>query len=158
MDDRRTRRSALPSVWPYPRSNGSITTFAWNGDVDWTSMMRGFNRTLLCMRDPQVNLEPASRELLRIQLDHQAFVDVLPEFRAVRRALERAGHLLDIDLAPRRKTDLLGELERVLDAELLLRLLGRRDDVPGPHQRRRNVADLAVDRDRAVADDLPRLG
>jgi hypothetical protein len=24
---------------------------AWNGDVDCTSMMRGFSRTLLCMRD-----------------------------------------------------------------------------------------------------------
>ncbi len=51
IDESSTRRSALPSVWPYPRSNGSITTLAWNGELDCTSMMRGFNRTLLCMRN-----------------------------------------------------------------------------------------------------------
>ena len=51
IDDNSTRRSALPSVCPYPRSNGSITTLAWNGDMLCTSMMRGFNKALLCMRN-----------------------------------------------------------------------------------------------------------
>src|SRR6188472_2347313 len=102
IDDRSTRRSALPSVCPYPRSNGSITTLAWNGDMLCTSMMRGFNRTLVCMRylyapvgaDTKFQSvgrwrrwstkRPAAtachgRRLLRVELDHQAFVDVLRE-------------------------------------------------------------------------------
>src|SRR6185369_10511369 len=100
MDDSSTRRNALPSVCPYPRSNGSMTTFAWNGELLWTSMMRGFNKTLLCMRIPMRIERPATRDSLRIKFDHQAFVDVLPEFRTVRRALELAGHLFHVDLHP----------------------------------------------------------
>ena len=31
IDESSTRRSALPSVWPKPRSKGSMTTRAWRG-------------------------------------------------------------------------------------------------------------------------------
>jgi hypothetical protein len=41
MDDSSTRRSALPSVWPKPRSNGSITTCAWRGAIGCTLTTRG---------------------------------------------------------------------------------------------------------------------
>src|ERR1700741_1843583 len=49
IDDKRMRRRALPSVCPYPRSNGSIVTFAWNCPRFCTSMMRGLRRVLLCI-------------------------------------------------------------------------------------------------------------
>ena len=39
-------------------------------------------------------MRAVAHRLLRIQFDHQAFVDVLAELGAVRRALERARHLL----------------------------------------------------------------
>src|SRR6476469_185224 len=131
IDDSSTRRSALPSVCPYPRSNGSITTLAWNGDMLCTSIMRGFNRTLLCMRylgkllmDTAASGSRRRRRtclaLLRVELHDQALVDVLPELRAVGRALERTRHLLRVHLDPRREADLLRELQRVLDAQLRL--------------------------------------
>src|SRR5947208_15052092 len=108
MDERSTRRSALPSVWPYPRSNGSITTLAWNGDVLCTSMMRGFKKALLCMRkslkrNPGKPLAPwgkKTRRLLRVKLDDETFVDVLTEFGTVRRTLERTGQLFHVDTYP----------------------------------------------------------
>src|SRR6185437_535561 len=96
--------------------------------------------------------------LFRIQLDDETLVDVLTEFRAVGRALERAGHLLRIDLDPRREADLFGELQRILDAELRLRALRRRYDVARPEQRRRHVQHLAVDGDRAMRHELARFG
>jgi hypothetical protein len=40
---------ALPSVWPKPRSNGSMTTRASTGDTLCTSMMRGFSSPLFCI-------------------------------------------------------------------------------------------------------------
>ena len=49
---------------------------------------------------------------------------ILTELGAVRRALERAGHLLHVDFDPRREADLLRELQRVLDAQLALGLFG----------------------------------
>ena len=49
-------------------------------------------------------------------------------------------------------------LTRVGDAQLLLRLLAHRHRVAGLDRVRRDVDDLAVDRDRAVRDQLARLG
>ena len=46
MDDSSTRRSALPSVWPKPRSNGSITTRAWRGAIGCTFTTRGLRNSL----------------------------------------------------------------------------------------------------------------
>src|SRR6185503_15565148 len=52
MDDRSTRRRALPSVWPKPRSNGSMTTRAWRGAVGCTLTTRGLRNSLTepCIR------------------------------------------------------------------------------------------------------------
>src|SRR5450631_1756170 len=163
MDDSNTRRSALPSVWPYPRSNGSITTFAWKGDVLWTSMMRGFKKALLCMLIPQGKTRDGYRpgswqsvlRLLRIKLDDQALVDILAELGTIGRSLERTCHLFHVDFNPRRKANLLGELKRVDDAQLGLGAFLDRDDVPGPNQRRCDVDHLAVDRHRAMRHELP---
>src|SRR5882672_11637424 len=52
MEDSRMRRNALPSVWPYPRSNGSIVTVAAFGPIDSTSIARGFNIAVDDMDDP----------------------------------------------------------------------------------------------------------
>jgi hypothetical protein len=76
------------------------------------------------------------RRLLRVKFDDQAFVDVLAEFRTVRRTLERAGRLLHVDIDPRGEADLFGELQRILDPQLTLGLLGSRDDVARLDERR----------------------
>ena len=46
IDDSSTRRSAFPSVWPKPRSNGSITTRAWRGATGCTFTTRGLRNSL----------------------------------------------------------------------------------------------------------------
>ena len=50
-EDSSTRRRALPSVWPNPRSNGSITIRAWRGEIGCTLTTRGFKNSLIdpCM-------------------------------------------------------------------------------------------------------------
>jgi hypothetical protein len=50
-EDNNTRRSALPSVWPKPRSNGSITIRACLGEIGCTFTTRGFKNSLIdpCM-------------------------------------------------------------------------------------------------------------
>src|SRR5437764_15083953 len=110
-----------------------------------TSMMRGFNRLVLCMRNLYMErakkhgagtLRPA---LLRIKLNYEVLVDVLRELGTIRRALELSGQFLGVDFDPRRKADLLRELQRVLNAELRLRFFGRRHDITGAQQRGWNV-------------------
>src|SRR5690242_17055029 len=119
-------------------------------------MMRGFNNALLCIATfsrmrvadryaPKLSRrakrgrhaigQPLPRLLLGVKLHYQALVDVLSELRAVRRTLERAGHLLHVDFDPRREADLLGELERILDAELPLAFFGDTHQVAGAHLR-----------------------
>src|SRR6185437_1874085 len=124
------RRRALPSVCPYPRSKGSITTFAWVGDRFCTSMMRGFRKfvALLCIRGYLCQMRLRKRapavlrffgfRLLRVKLDHQLFVHVRGELRAVGQLLERALEVRGIHLDPAREAVLAGEVERSLDAEL----------------------------------------
>ncbi len=55
IDDSSTRRSALPSVWPKPRSNGSITTRAWRGATGCTFTTRGLRNSLT---DPCIAVSP----------------------------------------------------------------------------------------------------
>src|SRR5438034_2304846 len=96
--------------------------------------------------------------LLRIQLNHQALVEVLAAPGALRRPLDRASQFLYVVLDPRRETDLLGELQGVDDSQLCLGSLFDCDDVAGPHQSRGNVEDLAIHRHRAMAHELARFG
>src|SRR4029079_16190618 len=112
MDESRMRRSALPSVCPYPRSKGSITTFACVGERFWTSMMRGFRKVvaLLCIRFTSEQIRFGKRAYgrsLRVKLDHQLFVDVVGEFRPVRQSLEHALEVLRVDFDPAREAVLL---------------------------------------------------
>src|SRR3970040_680812 len=46
MDESNTRRNALPSVCPNPRSRGSMVIFAQNSLIGSTSTRRGFNNSL----------------------------------------------------------------------------------------------------------------
>src|SRR5690606_18540828 len=117
MDDSRMRRRALPSVWPNPRSSGSITTLARRSFLTSTSTSRGFRNSVTepCMESV------TSRCLLRVKLDDQVFVDVREQIGAFRNRLERSLERLLVDLDPFDAADLLGDLHRVLDAQLLLR-------------------------------------
>src|SRR6266480_1936660 len=129
IDDSSTRRSAFPSVWPKPRSNGSITTRAWRGAAGCTFTTRGLRNSLTepCIAVSPCRLTydrrkrkvgssymgaPGTRckrtRLLRIQLDDQVLIDVGQDL-------------------------LLRDVQRALDAQLLARALAHLDDVPGLH-------------------------
>src|SRR5690606_17017766 len=99
------------------------------------------------------------QSLLRVQLDDQRFVDVGGQVAAVRDRLEHAAELLLVDFDPRRgQVHGLRDGQRLLHAELLLRLLRQRDRVAGLDLVGRQVDRLAVDRDAAVRDQLAGRG
>src|SRR5690606_32046045 len=65
---------------------------------------------------------------------------------------------LAVDLDPVRKAKLLRDLQRGLDAQLLLAALAHLHGVTGADLEGRNVHLLPVDQDRAMIDQLARLG
>src|ERR1700739_4871088 len=137
MDDSSTRRSALPRVWPKPRSNGSITTRAWRGAIGCTFTTRGRKNSLT---EPCIAVSPCRRNgpaqkntggpaqmganspefkrmrLLRIQLDDQVLVDVGQDVVPARRRLEHAAEFLVIHLDPFGQPHLLSDVQCALDA------------------------------------------
>src|SRR5690554_5110651 len=160
IDDSSTRRRALPSVWPYPRSSGSITTLArlpvmrsiWGprGRRTWLAVTVMFGVSW-CL--PAFAGGPG--ELLRVQLDDQRFVDVGGQVAAVGDRLEQAAELLRVDFDPgRRQVHRRGHRQGLLDAHLLLGLLRQGDRVAGLDLVGRQVHGLAVDRHAAVRDQL----
>src|SRR5437773_637534 len=121
IEDSSTRRSALPSVWPKPRSNGSITTRAWRGATGCTFTTRGLRNSLTepCIAVSPCRLTHDRRKrkvgssymgaagtrckwtrLLRIQLDDQVLIDVGQDVIPARRRLEQATELLVVHLDP----------------------------------------------------------
>src|SRR5436853_3965469 len=179
IEDSSTRRSALPSVWPKPRSNGSITTRAWRGATGCTFTTRGLRNSLTepCIAVSPCRLTHDRRKrkvgppymgaagtrckwtrLLRIQLDDQVLIDVGQDVVPARRRLEQATELLVVHLDPLGQADLLRDVQRALDAQLLARSLAHLDDVPGLHLERGDGDRLVVHGDRLVAHQLARLG
>src|SRR6267378_811515 len=71
--------------------------------------------------------------LLRIQLDDQVLIDVGQDIVPARRRLEQATELLVVHLDPFGQADLLRDVQRALDTQLLARSLAHLDDVPGLH-------------------------
>src|SRR5688572_24557542 len=139
IEESRTRRSALPSVWPKPRSSGSTTTRARLEPSFSEEMPRG-RSTLVEV----TAMNPCPR-LLGIQLDDQVLVDVRREIRAFRYRLQRAGHLVLIDFEPtRHEVHLRCQFHGFLDAKLLAGAFGDGDLVAGLHRIRRQVDGLAV--------------
>src|SRR5690348_12688171 len=128
MDDSSTRRRALPSVWPKPRSNGSITTRAWRGAVGCTFTTRGLRNSLtepcidftfrlfdgmktgpLQMKRTRTSQSPAARpgnRLLAVQLDDEVLVDVRQDLIATRNRLEHATELRAVHVHPLGQTHL----------------------------------------------------
>src|SRR5579864_2355961 len=179
MDDSSTRRSALPSVWPKPRSNGSITTRAWRGAISCTFTTRGRKNSLT---EPCIAVSPCRRNgpaqkgtggpaqmganspqfkpvrLLRIQLHYQVLVDVRQDVVPARCRLEHPAELLVVHLDPLGEPHLLGNVQRALDTQLLARLLAHLNDVPRLHLVGRDGHRLLVHGDRLVAHQLARLG
>src|SRR5882672_7289663 len=160
MDDSSTRRSALPSVWPKPRSNGSMTTRAWRGAVGCTFTTRGFRNSLTepCIRTtfPAVKRVENFR-LLRVELDDQVLVDVRQDFVPSRHRLEHATEFRAVHIHPLGQTHLRRDLHRALDAQLLLGLLAHRDHVAGLALVRRDGHDAVVHGDRLVRHQLARF-
>src|SRR5579864_2958545 len=178
MDDSSTRRSALPRVWPKPRSNGSITTRAWRGATGCTLTTRGLRNSLTepCIALTLPAQGPAQRKprrtglnggarprfqalrLLRIQLDDQVLVDVRQHVIAPRGRLEHPAELLGAHVHPVRQPHLGGHVHGALDAQLLARLLAHLDAVAGLHLVGGDGHRLLVHGDRLVAHQLARLG
>src|SRR5258708_10103471 len=146
-----TRRSALPSVWPKPRSNGSMTTRACRGATGCTLTTRGLRNSLT---EDCISASP----LLRIQLDDQILVDVREDILTSRYRLEYAAHFLVVDLDPFRQTRLGRRGQRTLDAQLLAGALPHLHDIACPALVGGDRNDATVDLDGLVAYELARLG
>src|SRR6202521_4510463 len=164
-EDSSTRRSALPRVWPKPRSNGSITMRAWRGDTGCTLTTRGFKNSLIdpCMDFTYVDLTGdiaaiSCGALLGIQLDDQALVDVRQNFLPVGNRFQNSRELLVVHFDPVRKTDLGGDGQGSRDARLLLGLLSQADDIARLALVGRDVHQLLVDGYGLVAHQLAGLG
>src|SRR5487761_102830 len=146
MDESSTLRSALPSVWPKPRSNGTMVTRAWRGATGCPFTTRGFKNS---ETDPCIAVSPCrlrkpaqiktdgpgtvSRALLRIKLHDQVLVDVRQDIVTAGRRLEDAAELLVVDLDPLGQAHLLRDADRALHAQLLARLLSHLDRVARLH-------------------------
>src|SRR6202000_705529 len=119
-EDSSPRGKALPSVWPKPRSNGSITIRAWRVDTGCTLTTRGFRNSLMdpCMEylakdfghcAARAAMPPAGRRedaLLGIQLDDQALVDVGQDLLPLGHGLQKTRELLVVHFDPVRKAHL----------------------------------------------------
>src|SRR5690554_1984315 len=129
MEDRRIRRSALPSVWPKPRSRGSRTTLARLLPSWVTSIERGVRSSVakVCIRIPVVSLTNAdcsySTHLLRVKLYNKVFVDISGQLSSVGIALIDTSQLACVHFDPIHRTTLGSQLNRRLNTQLLLRLL-----------------------------------
>src|SRR6185503_12412893 len=95
--------------------------------------------------------------LLRVELDDQILVDVRENLVALGQVLERSLHVLVVDLDPLGEPDLGGNRQRRLDAQLLLGAVTNGDLVAGLELIRRDVHDLLVHLDTAMADELARF-
>src|SRR3989344_2844081 len=177
MDESRTRRMALPSVWPYPRSNGSSATLARLWPSCSTLIALGFSK-LVCIQTssqyPQLVtpvrlvkrlnrdasrfrdgfLEICTERLARIQLNDQGFVDVGAKLITVRHLLEDAFSLVGIHFHPGGHTHLCGQLQGFHNAVLLLRLFAHSHNVTRLHEVGSNVHGLAVHGNRLVRHQL----
>src|SRR5262245_15049385 len=150
IEESSTRLSALPRVWPKPRSKGSITMRAERAPVSLTLTERGLRNSVAV---PCMGITS-----LRIELDDQVLVDVRENLAAVRQRLERAAEFLVVHLDPVGPADLGRDRERGRDAGLALRLLAHGDHVAGGALVRGHVDGLAVHLDRLVRHELARLG
>src|SRR3990172_11434752 len=152
MDESRTRRKALPRVWPKPRLSGSMVTLELVSEIFSTSTRRGFNNSL--------NVDGMSMScscLFRVKFYYELFVDILKQFRTFRNCFECTFHLFGIDLNPVRQTILFGNIKCKLDTQLLPAFLPdgnciRRLDLVG-----RYGHSLVIDQDRLVTDQLSCL-
>src|SRR5580692_5723768 len=182
IDESNTRRSALPSVWPKPRSNGSMTTRAWRGATGCTFTTRGFKnsptdpciashlagltgrrkhqigRSIITTVRPLRNKSAGCLKLLRIQLDDEVLVDVGQDFVPRWYRAEHALEGLVVHFHPLRQAHLLGHGEGVGDAQLLARLLAHREHITGAHLVGGDGDDLLVHQDGLVAHQLARFG
>src|SRR2546425_6808456 len=127
-----TRRSALPIVVPYPRSNGSPKNLPYVGVrlFSSTSSRRGLisSRQLLWTIASGVCVErscnsmtafPCPRALLGVELHDQLLVDRHGEIGTGRERLHDPRERGGVDREPLRDTTALRQLERLLDARHL---------------------------------------
>src|SRR5690554_4244421 len=173
MDESRMRRSALPRVWPKPRSNGSSTIFAWFALISSTLISRGRRNSVTerCITTPLrlpngysvlgAGLTPArrvQRRLPRVQLDNQVFVDVSRQVATFRDRLEGTFHLLGVHLDPGHIAAVSRDRESALNAHLVFRLFTDGNHVTGLDLVGGHVDGTAIDRNRLVTHQLTCFG
>src|SRR4051794_39171315 len=169
-DESSTRRRALPSVRPKPRSRGSTwkrpkssdvcraSTFATIGSdkVEASSRTDGYatKRRTVSVAAPRCQAEWS---LARIELDDQLFVDGDFDLVSTRQGNDLAAHVRDVKREPVRHS-LAGEtILDDLEIFKLARLRHHRDGVTRLDQRRREVGAAAVQGEVPVPDELPGL-
>src|SRR5215208_2135969 len=169
-EESRTRRRALPSVRPKPRSSGSTwkrpkssdvcraSTFATIGSdkVEASSRTDGYaaKRRTVSVAAPRCQAEWS---LARIELDDQLFVDGDFDLISTRQGDDLAAHVRDVKREPVRHS-LAGEpVLDDLEVFKLPRLGHHRDGVACLDQRRRDVGAAAVQGEVPMTDELARL-
>src|SRR5688572_115648 len=95
--------------------------------------------------------------LLRVELDDQILVDVRENLVALGQVLERSLHVLVVHFHPFGEADLCSDRQRRFDAQLFLRAVANGNLVARLELIRRDVHDLLVDLDAAMADELARF-
>src|SRR6185436_10399840 len=125
MDESSTRRRALPSVWPKPRSNGSITTRAWRGATGCTFTTRGFRNSATepCMHAHLAGRIPAAGRTKRSAQRNRALrsIEKTVTSNTTRRSAESF----------RTQVVMPSSLRIQLDDEVLVDV--RQDFIPGRH-------------------------
>src|SRR5262245_6446127 len=154
-DDRSTRRSALPSVVPKPRSSGSSVNLPYRSELPPSATSPfGIWRFFHFICKPPSGM--GRRSSLRVELDDQLFVDRHADGCARRHVQDPARQSLGMQLEPVRHALPLAGIERVLDHGHLTTLLTHLHLVPGTNLERGNVDIAAVHREVAVTDELAR--
>src|SRR5690606_31702525 len=167
-DDSSTRRTEFPSVWPKPRSRGSMTNWADRaGSAESSTSIRSGStspvRSISTMSSwwtmaagPR-DAGPGARFLLRVALDDELFLhrqrDVRP--RRLPDHPAHAGLLVQGEPFDERRPRARGEAG--LDREQILRLALHADLVARLHMDARHVHEPTVDLAMAVRHDLARL-
>src|SRR5512143_918334 len=154
-DDRSTRRGALPSVMPNPRSRGSMTNLPYPvvfpaSATTCFGMVRFFH----FIRQPPRGERVGS---LRVELDDELLVDRRGDRRAGRDADHAPARVLGAQRQPLRRGLPLARLERVHDDGHLAALLAHLDLVARAHQERGDVHLAPVHREVTVPHQLAGL-
>src|SRR6188508_458693 len=160
-EDRSTRRSEFPKVWPKPRSSGSIAkTPRCSSASSWTILGTWNSIRLVRVATffPSFSSDrarPAGTALLRVELDDERFLDGRVDLVALGPLENGSGETVMVRLEP--GGDRGGQVRGLADERLDRAPLLQGDDVAGAHAVARDVDPASVHLEMPVTDELSRL-